>query len=107
MLCANTTADSTGSFENQTTTSSLVKPRKKRCRGVNQLLSEITNHQPRGKRACKEVAVARMVQQNHDGYEPRGDSVGANVVRWEEHEDVDNDHEPCKTLQNLLKKTNW
>ena len=27
----------------------------------------------------------------HDGYEPRGDSVAANVVRWEEHGDVDNE----------------
>jgi hypothetical protein len=103
MLCASATADPTGSFENQTTASSLVKPRKKRCKGVNQFLSEITNHQPRGKRACKEVTVARMVQLNHDGNEPRGDSVAANTARWEEREDVDDD-EPCKTLQNLLKK---
>ena len=43
-----------------------------------------------------------MVQQNHDGYEPRGDSITANTVRWEEHEDVDN--EPCETMQNLSRK---
>ena len=102
MLCASATANSTGSFENQTTASSLVKLRKKRCRGVNQFLSEVTNHQPTGKRACKEATVVRMVQHNHDGYEPRGDSVAGNTARWEECENVDD--EPCKTLQSLLKK---
>ena len=42
-----------------------------------------------------------MINMSH---EPRrdGDSVAANAARWEEHEDVDD--EPCKTLQNLLKK---
>jgi hypothetical protein len=79
-----------------------VKPRRKRCRGVNQVLSEITTHQPRGKRACKEVAVARMVQLNHDGNGPHGDNVAANTARWEEREDVDD--ESCKILQNLLQK---
>ena len=43
-----------------------------------------------------------MVQHNHDGYEPRGDSVAGNTARWEECENVDD--EPCKTLQSLLKK---
>ena len=102
MLCASATTNSTGSFENQTIASSLVKPRKKRCRGVNQFLSEITKHQPIGKRACKEATFARMVQHNHDGYEPHGDSVAGNIARWEEREDEDD--EPCKTLQSLLKK---
>ena len=36
-----------------------------------------------------------MVQQTYDGHEPRGDSVAANVARWEEHEDED---EPCKNI---------
>ena len=77
--------------------SSLVKPHKKRCRGVNQFLSEVTNHQATGKRACKETTVARMmVQYNHDGYEPCVDSVAGNIARWEERENVDD--EPCKSL---------
>ena len=101
MLSASATANSTGSFENQTTASLLVKPRKKRCRGVNQFLSELTNHQPTGKRACKEATAARIVQHNHDGYEPRGDGVAGNTARWEERENVDD--EPCKTLQSLSK----
>ena len=70
--------------------------------GVNQFLSERTNHQPTGERECKEATVARIVQHNHDGYEPRGDSVAGNTARWEERENVDD--EPCKTLQSLLKK---
>ena len=52
--------------------------------------------------SMQKAAVARMVQQTYDGYEPSGNSVAADVARWEERE-YEND-EPSQTLQYLLKK---
>ena len=89
----------TGSFENQTTASSLEKPPRirKRCRGVNQVLSEITN-QARGKRACQECTVAKILQ--HNFVSPRGDSVAGAKARWEGQQE----EESCKSLQTLMKR---
>ena len=89
----------TGSSQNQTTVSLLEKPHRKRCRGVNQILSEITN-QTRGKRACQECAVARILQ--HNFIDPRGNSVAGTKARWEGQQEEE--EESCKSLQNLLKR---
>ena len=88
----------TGSSQNQTTASLLEKPRRKRCRGVNQILSEITN-QTRGKRACQECAVARILQ--HNFVDPRGNSVAGAKARWEVQQE---EEESCKSLQTLIKR---
>ena len=60
-----------------------------RCRGVSQLLSDITNVDTShsGKRACKEKAISKILQQDKLKLKAHGDPVAANIARWSEQPD--------------------